>query len=469
MVSRRDMNNCGYFNIEMERVMNICIVGTGYVGLVTGACLAEIGHCVICVDNDEQKVQMLDKGQMPIFEPYLEELVHRNRERKNLSFSVDLGRGARNSEVIFICVGTPPLENGEADLSFVEKVAREVASVSDSYKLIVEKSTVPVQTGEYIYRTLQIYSREGKDRFGVASNPEFLREGSAVSDFFHPERIVVGVQTRSMEEMLRQIYRPILGRTFSCPVHASCPPSPNPFFLVTDVKSAELIKHASNSFLAAKISFINAIAEICERVGADVEKVAEGMGLDSRIGKDFLRAGLGFGGFCFPKDIQAFVRIAEKIGYDFRLLKEVEKINRSRIDMAINKLKKTLWVLREKTIVFLGLAFKPQTDDIRFAPAIELIRCLMQEGCNIRAFDPKAMKKSSLEIPGIFYAQNPYEAAEGADALVLATEWPEFLSLDWMKLRRAMARPFIFDGRNFLNRSELIEMGFEYVGIGRQE
>jgi UDPglucose 6-dehydrogenase len=447
--------------------MNICVIGTGYVGLVTGACFAEIGHRVICVDNDEGKIRMLNAGQMPIYEPYLEDLVLQNRKRGSLSFSTDLSHGAKKSEAIFICVGTPPLENGEADLSPVEKVTREVALVADSHKLVVEKSTVPVQTGEYIFRTLQIYSREEKGHFNVASNPEFLREGSAVSDFFHPDRIVIGVENRPTEEILRQIYLPILEQTFRCPVHSSCPPASKPFFFVTDVKSAELIKHASNSFLATKISFINAIAEICERVGADVQKVAEGMGLDPRIGREFLKAGLGFGGFCFPKDLQAFVRIAEKSGYDFSLLKEVEKINKSRIDVAIEKLKRNLWVLREKTVAFLGLAFKPQTDDIRFAPAIELMRRLRQEGCNIRAFDPQAMKRAAVEIRDIFYAQDPYEAVRGAEALVLITEWPEFLDLDWDRMRQMMSRPLILDGRNFLPRSVLIAAGFEYIGMGR--
>jgi UDPglucose 6-dehydrogenase len=447
--------------------MNICVIGTGYVGLVTGACFAEIGHRVICVDNDEGKIRTLNAGQMPIYEPYLEDLVRENRERGSLSFSTDLSAGAQKSEVIFICVGTPPLENGEADLSPVEKVTREVALAGSSPKLVVEKSTVPVQTGEYIFRTLQIYSREEKGHFNVASNPEFLREGSAVSDFFHPDRIVIGVENHSTEETLRQIYLPILEQTFRCPVHSSCPPASKPFLFVTDVKSAELIKHASNSFLATKISFINAIAEICERVGADVQKVAEGMGLDPRIGREFLKAGLGFGGFCFPKDLQAFVRIAEKSGYDFSLLKEVEKINKSRIDVALDKLKKNLWVLREKTIAFLGLAFKPQTDDIRFAPGIELIRRLRQEGCNIRAFDPRAMKKAAAEIPDIFYAQDAYEAARGAEALVLITEWPEFLELDWGRMHRRMARALILDGRNFLPRSVVSAAGFEYIGMGR--
>jgi len=447
--------------------MNICVIGTGYVGLVTGSCLADIGHRVICIDNDEGKIRMLNAGQMPIYEPHLEGLVQENRKRGDLSFSADLAHGARNSEVIFICVGTPPLENGEADLSFVEKVTREVGAKANSPKLVVEKSTVPVQTGEYIYRTLQIYSREEKSHFNVASNPEFLREGSAVLDFFHPDRIVIGVDNRRTEDVLRQIYLPILEGTFRCPVHSSCPSATRPLFFVTDLKSAELIKHASNSFLATKISFINAIAEVCERVGADVQKVAEGMGLDPRIGKEFLKAGLGFGGFCFPKDLQAFVRIAEKYGYDFALLKEVENINKSRIDVAVEKLKKYLWVLREKTIAFLGLAFKPHTDDIRFAPAMELIRRLRQEGCHIRAFDPQAMKKAFTQTPEIFYGRDPYEAAEGAEALVLATEWPEFLELDWARMRRVMARPFILDGRNFLSRSLVTASGFEYVGMGR--
>lgn len=323
-----------------------------------------------------------------------------------------------------------------------------------------------MQTGEYILRTLQMYCREENGHFDVASNPEFLREGSAVHDFFHPDRIVIGVDSLKAEEILREIYRPIMDRKFRCPVHRQCPSS-SPFFLVTDVKSAEIIKHASNSFLATKISFINAIAEICEKVGADVEKVAQGMGMDPRIGKEFLRAGLGFGGFCFPKDLQAFLRIAEKKGYDFGLLREVEKINRQRIDGAVEKLKRGLWILQGKIIGILGLAFKPQTDDIRFSPAIELIRRLRQEGCQIRAYDPKAMEKAVKEIPEIFYCQDPYEAADKAEALVLATEWPEFHELDWDQIRRSMVHPFIFDGRNFLDRAALEGHGFQYLGIGR--
>lgn len=447
--------------------MDLCIVGAGYVGLVTGACFAEIGHRVICVDHDAEKIGILQSGRMPIYEPFLEGLVAENRQRGRLSFSMDLCQAARASRVVFICVGTPPLENGEADLSAVEKVTQQVASVAHSYKLVVEKSTVPVQTGEYIYRTLQIYCPLEKGQFDVASNPEFLREGSAVADFFHPDRIVVGVENGQAEEILREIYQPILSGAFRCPVHGACPPSPKPVFLKTDIRSAELIKHASNSFLATKISFINAIADICEKVGADVEKVAEGMGLDPRIGRSFLNAGLGFGGFCFPKDLQAFVRIAEKIGYDFALLKETENINRKRIDGAIEKLKKALWVLQGKKVGILGIAFKPQTDDTRFAPALELIRRLQQEGCQIRAYDPKGMDKASREFPGVTYGKNPYEVAEGAEALILATEWPEFANLDWARVRRIMIRPYVLDGRNLLKKSAMKDLGFEYEGMGR--
>lgn len=447
--------------------MNLGVIGAGYVGLVTGACLAHIGHSVICVDHDAEKIALLHAKKMPIFEPNLEDVVLANVKKGRLSFSMDLCQAARDSQIIFICVGTPPLENGEADLSAVEKVTRQIASVTDSFKLVVEKSTVPVQTGEHIYRTLQIYCREANGEFDVASNPEFLREGSAVLDFFHPDRIVVGVRTPKAEGILREVYRPILEGSFLCPVHSECPPLPKPVFLTTDIRSAELIKHASNSFLATKISFINAIADICEKTGADVKKVAEGMGLDPRIGRAFLNAGLGFGGFCFPKDLQAFVRIAEKLGYDFALLKETEKINRGRIDLAIEKLRRALWVLQGKKIAVLGLAFKPNTDDVRFAPALELIRRLKQEGCSIRAYDPKAEENAAREIPDIVYAHDPYEAADGAEAVVLATEWPEFAQLDWARIHKTMVRPYLLDGRNLLHRQEMQSIGFEYEGMGR--
>jgi UDPglucose 6-dehydrogenase len=447
--------------------MDLCIIGAGYVGLVTAACFSEIGHRVICMDHDGEKMAVLNSGRMPIYEPHLEDLIRSNRGKGRLSFTMDLCQAAKESQVIFICVGTPPLENGEADLSAVEKVTRQVASVTHSFKLVVEKSTVPVQTGEYIHKTLQIYCRAEDGDFEVASNPEFLREGSAVHDFFHPDRIVVGVRSKKAETILRQIYQPILDGFTSCPVHSACPPLPKPVFLTTDIRSAEIIKHASNSFLATKISFINAIADICERAGADVQKVAEGMGLDPRIGRAFLNAGLGFGGFCFPKDLQAFLRIAEKLGYDFALLRETEKINQKRIDIAVEKLKKALWVLQGKRIGIFGLAFKPHTDDIRFAPSLALIRRLKQEGCLIRAYDPQAEEKTSREIPDITYAKDPYEAAEGAEAIVLVTEWPEFAHLDWKKIRQSMMRPYLLDGRNFLDPKQMKTLGFEYEGMGR--
>jgi len=447
--------------------MQICIVGTGYVGLVTGTCLAEIGHRVVCVDDDRQKVEALQAGGMPIYEPGLEELVASNTREGRLAFTADLKEGIEAAMAVFICVGTPPLEDGDADLSAVEQVARRVGELSASYKLVVEKSTVPVQTGMWIEKTLKVYGDGGKIEFDVASNPEFLREGSAVEDFLHPDRIVVGVGGPRAERLLREIYDPIVRRTFSCPLHTECSGAAPVPFLVTDIRSAELIKHASNSFLATKISFINSVADLCELVGADVELVAEGMGLDRRIGRAFLRAGLGFGGFCFPKDLQAFVKIAEKCGHDFHLLREVERINQARILQAIRRLKNQLWILKDKVIGVWGLAFKPDTDDVRYSPALALIKQLLVEGVSVKAYDPKAMKKARREIPSLACCQDPYEAVSGADALVVATEWKEFESLDLTRVRTLMRRPLVFDGRNLFNQEKMKSMGFEYLGIGR--
>lgn len=446
--------------------MNICIVGSGYVGLVTGACLAEIGHTVICQDQDKEIIGILKDGEIPIYEPYLNDLVKKNSKNKKLSFTIDQIEAIAKSEVIFICVGTPPLKSGEADLSAVEKVTRLIAENSSSYKLIVEKSTVPVQTGKWIKRTLKLYNKN-KIELELASNPEFLREGSAVEDFLHPDRIVIGVQSEKAEKTLREIYSPIIEKSFDCPIHTNCPKSGKTHFLVTDINSAELIKHASNSFLATKISFINAIADICEKTGADVTKVANGMGLDPRIGNSFLNAGIGFGGFCFPKDLQAFINIAEKSGYDFSLLKEVEKINENRIEKIIDKIRKKLWVLNEKTIGILGLSFKPNTDDIRFAPSIKIINALTKEQVFIKAYDPQAMIKAKKIMPDINYCENPYETANNSDALILITEWEDFNKLDIFKIKSSMKRPLIFDGRNMWDKDKMIRAGFEYVGIGR--
>jgi UDPglucose 6-dehydrogenase len=447
--------------------MKICIVGTGYVGLVAGTCLAEIGHRVVCVDDDRQKIEVLRSGEMPIYEPGLEELVARNLRKGRLAFTADLKEGIEAATAVFICVGTPPLEDGDADLSAVEQVARRIGELSLSYKLVVEKSTVPVQTGMWIEKTLRVYGDDGRLEFDVASNPEFLREGSAVIDFLHPDRIVVGVGHPRAERLLREMYDPIIRRTFVCPVHSTCSATDPVPFLVTDIRSAELIKHASNAFLAAKISFINSVADLCELVGADVELVAEGMGLDARIGRAFLKAGLGFGGFCFPKDLQAFVKIAEKCGHDFRLLREVDRINQARIPQAIKRLKEQLWILKEKVIGVWGLAFKPDTDDVRYSPAIALIKQLLAEGASVRAYDPKAMEKARGEIASARLCRDPYEAASGADAVVVATEWKEFESLDLTRVKTLMRRPLILDGRNLFDREKVTSMGFEYLGIGR--
>jgi UDPglucose 6-dehydrogenase len=447
--------------------MKIAIIGTGYVGLVTGTCLAEIGHIVICQDSDEMKMEILLNGGIPIYEPYLQDLVQKNKEAGRLSFTKKFEEAIKPSEVVFICVGTPPLENGEADLSAVEMVSREIARVSDSYKLVVEKSTVPVQTGEWIEKTIRIYGPKNIE-IDIASNPEFLREGSAVEDFLHPDRIVIGIQNQKAERILHDLYAPILQRQFNCPIHKICLQETKTIpFIVTDINSAELIKHASNSFLATKISFINAVADICEKTGANIRDVSYGIGLDKRIGKSFLEAGIGFGGFCFPKDLQAFIRIAEKCGYDFKLLKEVEKINVERITLVVEKIKETLWILKGKTIGIFGLAFKPNTDDIRFAPALEIIRQLLKEGVLVKAYDPKAMERAKVELPEVTYCSNSYEVAMEADGLIICTEWDEFKNINFEKIKNLMRRPFIMDGRNVYDKAKMLSLGFEYMSIGR--
>ena len=448
--------------------MRISVIGCGYVGLVTGACLAEIGHQVVCADNDEAKIRTLEAGQLPIYEPHLDGIVAEAQRQKRLSFAGDVIEAIRAGDVIFICVGTPPLENGDADLSAIDRVAKWIATESRSPKLVIEKSTVPVQTGRQLKHALAVYGRNGGVTFQVASNPEFLREGTAVGDFLHPDRIVVGVEEKSAEEKLREIYRPILERRFNCPVHApACPPAEPPPFVVTTINSAELIKHASNSFLALKISYANALADLCEKLDADVEEVTRAMGLDPRIGPQFLRAGLGFGGFCLPKDIQAFIRLAERAGVDFTLLKEAERINKQRIANFLEKARRALWVLKEKKVGVLGLAFKANTDDIRFAPAMELIRLMLAEGARVAAYDPAAMEKTRAQFPAVHYAKDAYEVAEGADALMIVTEWPEFRALDWKRIHDSMARPLVLDGRNLLDPVAMKKLGFEYFSFGR--
>ena len=450
--------------------MRITIIGCGYVGLVTGGCLAAIGHHVTCVDSDAERVRSLAAGHVPIFEPHLEELITRSRADSRIEFAGNLAAAVDHSDAIFICVGTPPLENGEADLSAIDAVARVIATESHGPKLVIEKSTVPVRTGEQLRRALEVYGRGSGAHFEVVSNPEFLREGSSVADFLHPDRIVVGVDEPSAAEKMREIYRPILERKFSCPAHnGACPPGPQPEFVVTTINSSELIKHASNSFLALKISYANQLADLCERLGADVQEVTRAVGMDPRIGPQFLNAGIGFGGFCFPKDIQAFYRLAERAGMDFRLLKEAERINKDRVDQFVEKVRRALWVLKGKQVGLLGLTFKPNTDDIRFAPALEILRRLLADGASVRAHDPQGMKKTQAEFPTVTYCSDPYEVAAGADAVLVLTEWPEFRALDWQRIHGIMVRPLVLDGRNLLDPARMRQLGFEYHSIGRPD
>jgi UDPglucose 6-dehydrogenase len=363
-------------------------------------------------------------------------------------------------------VGTPPLEDGEADLSAIESVARQIAQRADGYRLVIEKSTVPVQTAQRLARHLGIYNSNHFD-CDIVSNPEFLREGSAVEDFFHPDRIVVGAESPRAVALMKEIYDPVLNQATTCPAHATCPSRVKPAFVVTDTSSAEIVKHASNSFLAMKISFINMIADLCEVAGADIEKVAEAIGMDHRIGSAFLRPGIGFGGFCFPKDLQAFVHIGEKLGCNFSLLKEAEKINVARVDQFVARVKKELWILRGKTIALWGLAFKPNTDDIRFAPSLAIVRRLLAEGAQVQAYDPQATDKAKRELPQVSYCANPYAAAQHADAILILTEWAEFKTLDWKRLAELVERPLLLDGRNMLSASDVVPHGFEYLSIGR--
>ena len=447
--------------------LKITVIGCGYVGLVTGGCLAAVGHHVTCVDNDPKKISALEAGHIPIYELHLEEVIAACRKDGRIKFSGDLPSAIQEGEAIFICVGTPPLENGEADLSAIDAVARIIAAEAKGPKLVVEKSTVPVQTGQQLKRALEVYGRKSGAHFRVVSNPEFLREGTAVLDFMHPDRIVVGVEDEAAAKQMREIYAPILDRKFKCPVHPQgCPPGEKPHYLVTTINSSELIKHACNSFLALKISYANVLADLCERLGGNIEEVTRAMGMDPRIGPFFLKAGIGFGGFCLPKDLQAFVALARRAGVDFSLLREAENVNKDRIEQFLAKIRRALWVLKGKQVGLLGLTFKANTDDIRFAPSIDLIRKLLAEGASLRAYDPEAMERTRETFPQVRYA-DPYEVADKADALLIVTEWEEFKKLDWARVRDSMMRPLVFDGRNLLDPAKMRELGFEYQSIGR--
>ena len=429
--------------------MNICTVGAGYVGLVTGACFADLGHKVICIDNDREKIDALKKLKIPFYEKGLEDIVRRNVKAKRLSFSSSIREGVKKSVIIFICVGTPSRPNGEADLSSVEHVAKEIARNLPSYRLIVEKSTVPVETGEWVKHTIKLNVRKNV-KFDVASNPEFLKEGSAIEDFLHPDRVVIGVESKKAKDLLVELYREIDAEV-----------------VVTDIKSAELIKHASNSFLATKISFINSVANICERTGADITKVAYGMGLDARIGKGFLKSGVGYGGSCFPKDVDAFVHISGKLGYDFGILKAARKVNEEQKAHFARKIEEALWIVEGKAIGVLGLSFKPNTDDIRSAPSIDIVNSLKTNGAKVKVYDPQAMKNAHSVLKGVKFCKDLYEVARDSDALVIATEWHEFEVMDLGRVKKSMKRPLIIDGRNIFDPEKMSKIGFKYISIGR--
>ena len=429
--------------------MRVCIIGTGYVGLVTGACLAELGNNVICVDNKQDKIDLLNQGEIPIYEPGLKEMVRNAREAGRISFISSIAEGVRASTIIFIAVSTPPKADGSADLSMVAAVAKEVAESMTDYKIVVDKSTVPVKTGEKVAETINRYRKDDVP-FDVVSNPEFLREGTAIQDTLNPDRIVIGTSSKKAADILSELYKPL-----KAPI------------IVTDINSAEIIKHAANSFLATKISFANALSRICEASGANVIEVTKGVGLDNRVGARFLNAGVGYGGSCFPKDVSAFISIAEELGYDFRLLKEVENVNAEQADFFFDKIKEGLWILEDKVIGVLGLAFKPNTDDMRNAPSVVIIKKLLAEGAKIKAYDPKSMEKAREYLPDIEYCSNPYETAEGSEALLILTEWNEFKEMDLGRIKELLRQPIVFDGRNLYSPEKMKEMGFIYRSIGR--
>ncbi len=430
-------------------MQKVAVIGAGYVGLVTATCLADIGNQVICVDNDRKKLQNLKKGIIPIYEPGLKDMVLKNKKAKRLIFSFSIKEATEKSRIIFISVNTPPLPDGGADLSAVERVSSEIAKAMKEYKIIVCKSTVPAETHGRVKKTVEML-KSPKVEFDVASNPEFLREGHAVIDTLHPDRIVIGVESKRAEDLLLKLYAPL-----KAPI------------VVTNITTAEIIKHACNSFLSTKISYINAVANICERVNADVEKVAEGMGYDKRIGRQFLNAGAGFGGNCFPKDLDAFIHLAEKKGYDFEMLKAVRKINYNQKKILLKKIEDALWIIKGKTIGVLGLSFKAETDDTRNSVSIDMIKMLQSEGAKIKAYDPQAMEKAKLELKGVILTKNPYDAAKNSDCLLIMTEWPEFKKLDLKKVKKLLRQPVIVDGRNIFDPAQMKEDGFIYKCIGR--
>lgn len=448
--------------------MRITIIGCGHVGLVTGICVASLGHRVCCLDEDAHLVALLQQGQLPIYEPHLDALFHCHRSSGALTFSSDTIQAVNDAEVLFLCVGTAQLANGESDFSSLDAAARQLAHAADSSKLVVLRTTVPVQTGEQLKHLLRVYRGASDISFTVASNPQFLREGTAVDDFFHPGRVLFGVEDSPSEQTLREIYGPLLERTFCCPIHPDqCPSSSAPQLLVTGIPSAELIKQTSNAYLAMKISYANVLADLCERLGGDVQEVTHAVGLDPRIGSPFLSPGIGFGGPRLPADLRAFCRLADRLDVEAGMAHSAERVNRDRINIFFEKVERSLWVLKGKRVALLGLAHKAGTDDVLGSPALELYARFLAAGASVRAFDPQALHRARLFYPDLVSATDAYDAAQQSDALVIATDWSEFRSLEWSRIRAIMARPAIFDGRNILSPRTMKALGFEYHSVGR--
>jgi UDPglucose 6-dehydrogenase len=450
--------------------LRVCVIGCGHVGLVTGGCLAAIGHHVFCVDRDAERIRLLGEGRLPVYEPHLDEVILRGRTSGMLTLATDMSQALRTTDVIFLCIGVPQLENGKSDFAALDAAANQIAQSVDTPKLIVERSTVPVKTGEQLKHLLSVTALNPRARFHVAANPQFLRKGTAVEDFFHPERILLGADEPESEATLRQLYAPILQQNFPCPIHPKgCPSSNPPELLLASVRSAELIKQASNAFLAVKISYANVLADLCEQIGADVQEVTHAVGLDPRIRKSFLQAGIGFGGDRLPKDLRAFCGLVQDEGVDAGILRAAEDVNSHRVAAFFQKINRALWVLKDKRIALLGLSHKADTDDIRGSPAIELYKRLVAAGARVSAFDPQAISSALAALPGLASCSDPYAAAEKADALLLLTEWEEFRVLDWQRVRDTMARPLVLDGRNLLSPSYMNSLGFEYHSVGRPD
>ena len=451
-------------------LLRVAVIGCGHVGLVTGGGLSAIGHQVICADRDAELLRILQGGRLPLFEPHLDELIQSGCAAGTLSFTGDTRNAAQNADVIFLCIGVPQLENGESDFAALDSAASQIALAADSSKLVVERSTVPVRTGEQLKHLLSVYALNRQARFQVAANPQFLREGTAVEEFLHPDRILLGVDNPESQTTLHQLYAPILEQSFRCPLHPEiCPPRKPPELLLTSVHSAELIKHASNAFLGVKISYANVLADLCERLGANIQEVTHAVGLDPRIGIAFLQAGIGFGGDRLPKDLRAFCRLVEKEGVDAGILQAAEDVNRQRINAFFDKAQRSLWVLKDKHVALLGLAHKAGTDDIRGSPSIELYKRLTAAGARVRAYDPQAISNARAAYPGLVCCSDAYQAAQGADALLILTEWDEFRHLDWQRIRDTMLRPLVLDGRNLLSPAHLKSLGFEYHSVGRPD